>query len=334
MGILITFDHLLLCSKEYIQSLHKELNLIIGNPQYPDSAQSLAKTFRLLAEKANIELDKNQTKYSKAEKGFEDILEKERKKELLTGQEEAEKNWVFRQEMRDASMQVERIFLYFKHVAGLVRYIVTSSLDTTPQGLLYTFQNIIETFSPKAYIFIRQQWRHNYKYAEFMDQLMSDEHRPKYFEYIRNEFKFNLCMVAYPSLEIDNYLYNCNIAHEIGHYLDNLDSFITKEEFKKSAHVETIVSGILEPEKTIKDIADELQRISNISYRWYEEFIADIYATLILGVAYLFSFLEFYETSEFDFNKPIPHHKIGYPSPRMRLYFIIRTLQSPEVGLI
>ncbi len=330
MGILITFDHLFLSSKEYIKSLQKELNLIISNPQYLDSAQILAKTFRQLSEKADIEIDTNQRKYYQAEKHLGLLLKKKR----LNKQEKIEKQYVFPQEMHEARIQVERIFIYFKYVTGLIRYIVTSSLDTIPQGLLYPFQNIIEAFSPKAYIFIRQQWTHNYKYGEFIDQLLDDKYHPKYFEYIKTEFKFKLCMIAYPSLEIDNYLYNCNIAHEIGHYLDNLHPLFTKEEFKTSSNITDNLSKILDPRIALKDIADKLQEVLNISYRWYEELIADVYATLMLGIAYLFSFLEFYETSEFEFDQTHPNQKIGYPSPRMRLYFIIKTLKSPKIGLI
>nr|BDD48280.1 hypothetical protein 1 [bacterium] len=302
----VTIKHCYISSSQFIKEFQKELANILKDPVYPDQVHLLAESFNYLASKALLEIDNQYRKFIDLD--TDSIKSDPRLAGKYSGQ-------YFQKEKQRAFIQIKIIFKYFKYLAELTRYILSSTIETAPIGLLYPFQKFIQNLFPKSYIFLRKQWKHNYKFGEFVTQILDPAEKPDYFDSIRDEFNFRLSMVSYPSLEDDNYLYNCNIAHEIGHYIDDLSQLTVKEKtfLKKEVYLDDI------------DLeASDLRWATLVTLKWHEEFIADIYATFLLGPAYLFSFLEFHSTKnidEFGLYKENEH-----PSARMRLYYIQKTL--------
>ena len=214
-----------------------------------------------------------------------------------------------------------QFFIILNTYQGHIRYITTSSIETAPLGLIFPFQKVISELFPKSFLFLRRQWKHNYKYGEFVNQLIGQDEEPECFDTMKQDFDFRLSMVAYPSMEDDNYLYNCNIAHEVGHYIDDLTRIHGSEkDFIKDLEINE--------NQTEGDFNIETYR-RIVTLQWHEEFISDTYATYMLGPAYLFSFLEYHfsgsNVDQVFINHP-SYNQRSYPSPRMRLYYILKTL--------
>jgi hypothetical protein len=300
----ITIKHSFIVSSEYLQSFLEDLKKILSDPGYPEQVHLLAESFYQLAQKGLLEILKQYNKYNKFLKKIEGLDP--------TYEEE-----YVRREKESSFKQIKLIFKYFKYLSGLTRYILSSSIEIVPIGLLYPFEKIIERLAPKSYIFLRKQWKHNYKYGEFVSQILDPAEKPDYFDYIKDEFNFRLCMVSFPSLEDDNYSYNCNIAHEVGHYINDLDQFIRPvKDFLKQENLRV---------EQIDDVKIQTHT-RKVALIWHGEFIADVYASFLVGPAYLFSFLEFYG-SEKELDKFYVTEENEYPSIRMRLFYILRTLE-------
>ena len=306
----ISSKHLVLVSSAYIEKFIIELDQVLSDPGYPDQVLLLTESFKKLAQKGLFEIQNHYQRYNSADTIIGSIsnLNPLYKEKYINSE-------------KDVSLkQIKLIYKYFKYLSGLIRYILSSSIETAPLGLIFPFQRIVDRFYPKSYIFLRRQWKHNFKYGEFVNQILDPAEKPDYFDDIKDEFNFRLSMVAYPCLEDDNYLYNCNIGHEIGHYIDDLNRFAQKEK----AFLKEVPLGDYQTEEL--NVETEIRKIS---LDWHEEFIADVYATFLLGPAYLSSFLEFHgDIKELD--QIYIGKERNYPSVRMRLFYIIKTLQYDQ----
>jgi hypothetical protein len=323
----IDFKHLLFSTIDYIKTFQKETEIVKSDPQFPREAQILANIFYSLSERSLLLINQKHKEFNEAYKKYSNLIysEKDRLKSISI---ERMIEFGLDPKRREISIMIEGINEYFKELADLMRYITTSSIENVPQGLLYPFNLILKSLFPKCNIFLRQQSKHNYKYGNFIKQLFDPRKQPVFFEHIRSIVEttdFSIAMVAYPKLCDNNYLYNSNIAHEIGHYIDDIDPIFTStEDFRKKIGLFDFTNG----EKKIRN------KILRVAYYWYTEFIADIYATLLLGPAYLFSFIEFNLSTGEDTLDEFFLGEFPYPSPRMRFYFILKTLDHEKIDLI
>lgn len=81
--------------------------------------------------------------------------------------------------------------------------------------------------------------------------------------------------------------------------------------------------------KTVSKTFDQKANTVEVAFYWINELIVDVYATLIMGYAYLFSLIEF-QTSTFALDQSFALTDIqeyNYPSLRMRIYFILKTIE-------
>lgn len=325
----IDFEYLLFATKDYIETFRLEVEHIKDDPQYPRAAQILANFFVFYAEKSRLLIDKKVDEFYKEYQKSSDRIESGKYKLKDPKLKSRMTEIGVKSKLRDITIFIEGINEYFKKLADLMRYIKTSSIEDVPQGLLFPFNNILKFRFPTSNLFLRKQSKHNYKYGNFIKQLFDPQKRPVFLEEIDPMFevaKFSIAMAAYPGLCENNYLYNSNIAHEVGHYIEDLTPiFMSTEDFGEK------IGDFIDFKNGDRDIGNKILRVA---YYWYTEFIADIYATLLLGPAYLFSFIEF-NLSAGEVTLDEVHLEWNlYPSPRMRFYFILKTLEHKEVDLV
>jgi hypothetical protein len=326
----IEFEYLVFTTKDYIKTFCSEVELIKDDPQYPRAAQMLADIFGFYAEKSLLLIDKRLDEFNR--KYQESSIRIKSGNYKLKGSE-LESRVIeigIDSKRRDITIFIEGINDYFKTLADLMRYIKTSSIENVPQGLCCPFNNILKFLFPTSNLFLRKQSKHNYKYGNFIKHLFDPQKQPVFLEYIDPMFEvtnFSIAMAAYPGLCENNYLYNSNIAHEVGHYIDDLAPiFMSADDYKdKIKDFIVFMNGD-------RDIIRK--KILRVAYYWYSEFIADIYATLLLGPAYLFSFIEFNLSTGEETLDEVHLEGDLYPSPRMRFYFILKTLEYEEVDLV
>jgi hypothetical protein len=326
----IEFEYLVFTTKDYIKTFRREVDLIKDDPQYPRAAQMLADIFGFYAEKSLLLIDKKVDEFNKEYQKSSNRIKSGRHKLKGSNLESRVSEFGIDSIRRVITISIEAINEYFKTLAALMRYIKTASIENVPQGLLYPFNNILKFLDPSSNLFLRKQSKHNYKYANFHRQLFDPQKRPDFFDEIEPLPEITNCtiaMAAYPGLCENNFLYNSNIAHEVGHYIEDLAPiFMSAENFqKKIVDLVDFMNGDRDK------IGNEILRVA---YYWYTEFIADIYATLLLGPAYLFSFIEFNLSAGEETLDNVHLEGDPYPSPRMRFYFILRILEHEEVDLV
>jgi hypothetical protein len=221
----IDFEYLLFTTIDYIKTFRMEVQLIKDDPQYPRAAQMLADIFVFYAEKSLLLIDKRVDEFNKEYQESSNLIESEKYRLKDPKLKSRMIEIALDSKRRDITIFIEGINEYFKTLADLMRYIKTSSIEDVPQGLLYPFNNILKFRFPTSNLFLRKQSKHNYKYGNFLKQLFDPQKQPVFLEEIDPMFEvtnFSIAMAAYPGLCENNFLYNSNIAHEVGHYIEDL----------------------------------------------------------------------------------------------------------------
>jgi hypothetical protein len=134
--------------------------------------------------------------------------------------------------------------------------------------------------------------------------------------------------LSYPYIENYSALNLTVISHEIAHLVD-----FTQEIYKPYLAVKLDDAAFNEyverrfktesSRKRVEVEADCFQVCNTVVESWLHEIVADVLATLVLGPAYLFSFLEFFAHGAMS-NVPDDQH----PSPAHRVEIILAELHS------
>lgn len=145
------------------------------------------------------------------------------------------------------------------------------------------------------------------------------------------ELPDNLAVLSFPDIYKDNVIANSELAHEIGHFIDELGGVTTKilkkvkvdktklrEEINKDLDTEKLPYLLVEKIKA--------ERIKQINYnikRWVQELLSDLIAIRLCGPAFVFALSELLLTKQIadDAN-------IDYPPATLRLRILLEEMKS------
>jgi len=344
----------------YLNSFEKSIQNLINNPQYPIPAELLAKLFNSMINDAGLLLKENEIKAS-SEINEINYLQKNKS----NSNEIRKRIENINDKLKPYNDKVIEIIRYFRRLASLIRYIESSSIENVPYNIQHYFDRIIQSNKTKYYMFIRRQWKPNFKYAEFISQITSNKFfiPKKIKKNILKNINFKICMIAFPILEQENYLINCLLAHEVGHYLDekinfsnelmklkesdieknlpekilnkleDIENNVFKKEFEKEKN--EIRAKEKAKEKVKEKKGNYIHWLLQVASIWSGQLIADIFATFMFGPAYPLALIEFL-LPEFSLDEFFPEKAEGTtersdPSLRMRLFFCLGALKYANV---
>lgn len=336
----------------------RAVDSLVNDPSYPESSTLLAKLFRRILRRAEIVLMEIEVAITQDMEFLRNLLKEELtfrqwrtiKKMplpalLTSGQDllitrkgkDSKEARLFENRMgniAERSNHVAILVRYFRELMALLRYIETSSVSEAPISLIATFTRKATKRNPKHFIFLRRQWSPNCKYGEFVHQISEPRYIPRKLKSMFSDIDIKISMVSYPISLQDNYLLSSLVVHEVGHYFDSLLPFVSEREKTK-----LLVSLPSDLQDELLEDEDSMTDIASIAHKWVCELIADIYATFLMGPAYLLSLFEFEsQRQNLDLDRAYTdteyNHKRAYPSLRMRLYFIVTVLKRPEVNIL
>jgi len=156
-------------------------------------------------------------------------------------------------------------------------------------------------------------------------------------------------IISFAGLDKNNVLLHVNLAHEVGHFIDDIFD-ISKTNLRKKENMIEIWSSCKPDEKQIVELAEqraktELQRlpdlfrkqilsqlehneINSMIHRWIREFTADLIALRLIGPAFFFA-LAYLGNSIMSIDEMADH----YPSQGMRLKKLISEMKSRDAKL-
>lgn len=312
-------------AEEVLSALESRLEGLAENPLYPEASTLLVRLFSSLIDTARLALQELQEKaalsFSQREKKVKDYdLARQRSK---ARQAPSAKELALREDLEavdtkitTVSAHVDRIIEYFQELIARLRYIESSGVDHAPLSLARYLAEAATRPHPTHLVFVRRQWKPNFKYGEFISQLRAQA--PIQLRSVFKEIGFNISMVSIPTVAQDNYLLSCLVAHEIGHLFNELNPF------GGTSTTPSAVGG------------RKVEEVTGLAKTWEEELLADIYATLLLGPAYPLALMDFllpkYGLDDYFLGERDPDY--AYPSLRMRLSFILHTLRKQQIDVI
>ncbi len=197
--------------------------------------------------------------------------------------------------------------------------IETSDFDSSTASIIQIFDDIVYNIRVGSKVIIHPSWEYNASYLEIMESLRdmtSDMGGEPIQQAIFSGSPPFFSIITYPRVEDDIVLRQALIAHEVGHFFDQVHNWsglfpddypLDYPELKDKLFNEIDKSGVIKGDQW-KQSSFEI--IKEIRPNWIGEIIADFIAVCILGPAYLFAFDEFtissYSTIERSLSKSHP----------------------------
>ncbi|MEW6419081.1 MAG: hypothetical protein AB1480_13345 [Nitrospirota bacterium] len=141
---------------------------------------------------------------------------------LLDIEKELADEDISKSELEDKENQARNIARALNEIHAYLRYIYATKLDRNPSGMVLPWELLIDKYYPGVKTIIRPQWRWNYKYLDIMRELkrLLEPIDPKVKDVLASYDKFPV--FSFPGLERDNILLHVILAHEIGHFIDDV----------------------------------------------------------------------------------------------------------------
>jgi hypothetical protein len=258
---------------------------------------------------------------------------------------ELEKSETYPIERKNIENTIRTIVLSVNMLHSFLRYIEATRLSRNPTGMIKPWELLIKKYREDLNIIIRPQWKYNYSYYNMIKMLkkindsIDDKETAIELENIGQYFP----ILSFAGLERDNVLLHIVLAHEIGHFIDEIneissiqsheseilnifktDSILAKlkryydlslkimdEEDRLRGVVRDAASDLFVKHRVISEAQTELL---NKILKWLEEITADIIAVRIIGPSFVFAL---YQTQLAQISKMGPAG--DYPPPQTRI---------------
>lgn len=199
-----------------------------------------------------------------------------------------------------------------------------------------SLEELGEQIAHHAKLIMHPQWGYNYSYKELLSKLRnlvsgisSDAERV-----IFGGFAPYLVVLTFPTLEKDSSLRNVLLAHELGHFID--DIYKISEQVTKQPIIDVNLINAIEENIKHKSAeasiygtetrTDVMRTATRMVKKWIKEIVADIFAVNLFGPAVVFAFEEVVLGTQ-PLN-PVDTSMEVYPPPRLRLKIMLDHLKS------
>lgn len=183
-----------------------------------------------------------------------------------------------------------------------IEAIETADFDSSTASIIQIFDDIVYNIRVGSKVIVHPSWEYNASYIEIMESLRdmtSDMGGETAQQAIFSGSPPYFSIITYPRVEDDIVLRQALIAHEVGHFFDQVHNWsglfpyeypLDYPEIKDQLFEEIDNLGVDEKEQ-LKE--KSFETIKEIRPNWISEVVADLIAAAILGPAYIFAFDEF-----------------------------------------
>jgi len=238
----------------------------------------------------------------------------------------------------ELELRIHTVSHTLPYLHKILALIENSDVNAVPAELTAPIRRKIKDLFPSAEVIIVSSTELNYTIVDIMQYLKGDIWE-KLGCQIPEGFPSKILRVSVPSVEHDQALLHCIIAHEIGHALyqeNSLQKKIVDFEIPPDYLKRELVAIYSEIAKTKEQSPqgelpfDELEfrqsvtsRVNEVLPGWIQELGADIFGLLLFGPAYLFACVHFsLATGTLD------NVSISHPANRLRLKVLFETLDA------
>lgn len=230
--------------------------------------------------------------------------------------------------------QISRVLPYLHKLLALIE---NSDVNTVPAELTSPIRRKIREFFPNAEVIIVTSTELNYSIIDIMAHLRDNILNVLSCE--QNEMLRSILRVSVPSIEYDQALLHCMIAHEIGHVLyqeKKIESKVVNFKIPSDYFEKEIKAMYKEITRKRKEESQSefpfteldyqqkvTSRVNEILPSWIQEIGADIFGLLLFGPAYLFASIHF-----FLITGTLDNASISHPPNRLRLRVLFETLSK------
>jgi len=227
----------------------------------------------------------------------------------------------------------------YGHLVGILHYLLTffemGSREYIPEGSVVLIDSIVKKFEPNAVYVLVPIHEHNYTYLDLMKPLKKAlSYTLPNFDEIVSGYSDRFSVFGFPLIQKENSILNSILAHEVGHFIDEVNKISDKlmskvsldpkimDKIAKKAE-SSITRGKKEIKLTYFITPEELKAAitelaaSQIS-EWLKELVADAIAFHLVGPVYLFSLTSFLVTV-IEIDEAASDH----PPPRMRIRLLL-----------
>lgn len=245
-------------------------------------------------------------------------------------------------EHKNIENTIRTIVLSVNKLHAFLRYVDATRLSRNPTGMIKPWELLIKKYKNNVNVIIRPQWKYNYSYYNIVKELkdindiIGDQETEKELVGVGSYFP----ILSFAGLERDNVLLHIILAHEIGHFIDEieqvssigkysdeiikvLDTSPTKEKLNRlyDLSINIMKTSLGSTLGVPNDLFIQHEAISQaqneLVYKirtWLEEITADIIAIRIIGPSFIFAL---FQTDLAHVSKMGP---VGdYPPPLVRM---------------
>lgn len=245
-------------------------------------------------------------------------------------------------EHKNIENTIRAIVLSVNKLHAFLRYVDATRLSRNPTGMIKPWELLIKKYKNNVNVIIRPQWKYNYSYYNIVKELkdindiIGDQETEKELVGVGSYFP----ILSFAGLERDNVLLHIILAHEIGHFIDEieqvssigkysdeiikvLDTAPTKEKLNRlyELSINIMKTSLGSTLGVPNDLFIQHEAISQaqneLVYKirtWLEEITADIIAIRIIGPSFIFAL---FQTDLAHVSKMGP---VGdYPPPLVRM---------------
>lgn len=198
------------------------------------------------------------------------------------------------------------------YLRSCIRYIEGARFIGSHPGIAIPINLIVKELDPHSLALVRMKWKYNYRYFNFKKEIKKNIETlspviSKILDSKKNSEQIQV--LSYAGLDKENIFLSFEIlAHEIGHFIDEMNHFsILNEENKKAIKwdekiLDKIVAtriaveprysseGLFKGESLIRLIRrDEIRQALHLVPTWLRELVADLISVYIMGPASFFA---------------------------------------------
>jgi hypothetical protein len=217
----------------------------------------------------------------------------------------------------------------------LVHIVEQSTREYVSQSTVFLVSHLTEKYKNNSSFFLTPIFEHNFAYQDlgkYLQELVRDV-IPEAATEIASLLNENFSILSFPDIYRDNIVGNISLAHEVGHFVINVENLVAKiipnvmVDFTRFS--EYVDGFVQQPSSQIASrdaiLEERLQFLLSLLKNWIQELLADMIGFYLSGPVFLFSLTEvILSTSAYD------HASDRYPPSSYRLELILKEIKKKQ----
>lgn len=195
-----------------------------------------------------------------------------------------------------------RLLILNNTAAKVTRYIEVISGARTERNswsIVSSFESLINQIARQSQLIIHPKWEYNYSFRELMMPLeeLASAIGEEAARNIFSGFNPHLVVLTYPTIERRTVLHNAVLAHELGHFIDEvyeISNYVKRQSIMEEHLIDSIIDTLHSKTTNTGDTTFVRKAVvtksTRLVERWILEIVADVLGVSILGPAHIFAF--------------------------------------------